>query len=178
MEKNLEIWRTASGETLKIVDMKTSHIQNCLKMIKSNHKSNYSDYIPVFEAELAKRGLLVDKDKIARTDGISESEMMYFLDTVTGYQFVKASELLTEFSLEPPTEKGLREYMQTSVFVLPKKINLPEWKEDFRGLLLSSHTKQSREAIYKNHEQELLLNVFTAEWTAFLGMLLGRKRED
>ena len=50
------IWVTKDNRELKISDMQTSHIKNCINFIKRNDDDMYACYIPVFEAELKRRG--------------------------------------------------------------------------------------------------------------------------
>jgi len=69
-------WRTQKGEWLKISEMKTSHIENCIKYLEENpivysasydlfgndHDICFDDtktdaYIAAFEKELQKRGV-------------------------------------------------------------------------------------------------------------------------
>ena len=49
------LWETRDGQTLKVTDMTTSHIQNCLRMLKRGN-SRYADpFIGMFEKELERR---------------------------------------------------------------------------------------------------------------------------
>lgn len=48
-------WMDRDGHVFKIEDMKTSHIQNCLKYVYKNYEWN-KPYIERFEQELKKRG--------------------------------------------------------------------------------------------------------------------------
>jgi hypothetical protein len=54
---DLGIWREKSGLETPIEDMKTTHIQACLGMIKHHPKLWRQRYIPLLEAELNKRGI-------------------------------------------------------------------------------------------------------------------------
>lgn len=52
------IWRTKDGTDLKINDMTTSHIKNCINLIERQVKAGYelyASYIPLFKEELEKR---------------------------------------------------------------------------------------------------------------------------
>lgn len=49
-------WTTKEGTTLRIKDMETSHIQNCLKMLNSEPVT-FEEYIFEFEEELRRRGV-------------------------------------------------------------------------------------------------------------------------
>ena len=52
------IWRTKDGTDLKISDMTTSHIKNCINFIEKRVEegvSLYASYIPLFKEELEKR---------------------------------------------------------------------------------------------------------------------------
>jgi len=50
------IWVTREGKELKISEMETSHIKNCIAFIKRNDSDDmYHCYIPVFEKELKRR---------------------------------------------------------------------------------------------------------------------------
>ena len=69
----MKIWTTTNGIKLKIKDMSTSHIKNCVKMLKKDegppggiwankiwadevdHSDETEEYLDVFEAELEKR---------------------------------------------------------------------------------------------------------------------------
>lgn len=52
-----EYWTTQSGETLRIRDMKTSHIKNCIKAIQRGDiiGTETDEYVAEFEEELAFR---------------------------------------------------------------------------------------------------------------------------
>lgn len=39
----MKYWTTKTGEKLKIVDMETSHIENCIKMLEKNMESTEVD---------------------------------------------------------------------------------------------------------------------------------------
>jgi len=50
------IWHTKDGKELKIKNMETSHIKNCIAFIRRNDKNDmYEPYIKVFEEELKRR---------------------------------------------------------------------------------------------------------------------------
>ena len=52
------IWRTREGTDLKISDMTTSHIKNCINFIEKRMGEGlcvYAPYIPLFKEELEKR---------------------------------------------------------------------------------------------------------------------------
>ena len=51
------IWVTKDNRELKISEMQTTHIKNCINFIKRNDDEMYACYIPVFEAELKRREL-------------------------------------------------------------------------------------------------------------------------
>lgn len=53
----MNYWRIENGELVKISNMATSHIINCIDMIKEKHWR--LDYLPVLETELRKRKLCV-----------------------------------------------------------------------------------------------------------------------
>lgn len=58
LERRLKegIWRTREGRDLKISDMTTSHIKNCISFIERLREGNiYTPYIPLFKEELEKR---------------------------------------------------------------------------------------------------------------------------
>lgn len=46
-------WRTRDGRILKVKDMTTQHIKNCMRLIGTD-----DDFYYVFEYELRKRGVL------------------------------------------------------------------------------------------------------------------------
>lgn len=48
---NNDEWRTRDGKVLKVKDMTSEHIRNCMRMIGKS-----DDFYYVFEAELEKRG--------------------------------------------------------------------------------------------------------------------------
>ena len=48
-------WVTADGTLIKIKDMKTSHIKNCIKMIYRRNGNWRSQYLRLFENELRRR---------------------------------------------------------------------------------------------------------------------------
>lgn len=48
---NNDEWRTREGKVLKVKDMTTAHIKNCMRMIGEK-----DDFYYVFENELKKRG--------------------------------------------------------------------------------------------------------------------------
>ena len=52
---NNDEWRTRDGKILKVKDMTTEHIKNCMRMIGET-----DDFYYVFEAELKQRGTTVD----------------------------------------------------------------------------------------------------------------------
>lgn len=54
--KNRE-WVTRTGKRLKIADMETSHIINCLRIINRAQWCYAYEYTKLFEAELNKRGV-------------------------------------------------------------------------------------------------------------------------
>lgn len=49
---NNDEWRTREGKVLKVKDMTTQHIKNCMRMLGGP----VDDFYYVFEAELARRG--------------------------------------------------------------------------------------------------------------------------
>lgn len=49
---NNDEWKTRDGRILKVKDMTTAHIKNCMRMI-----GQMDDFWYVFEAELKKRGV-------------------------------------------------------------------------------------------------------------------------
>lgn len=50
------IWHTKDGKEIKIKDMETSHIKNCIAFIRRNDKIDmYEPYIKTFEEELKRR---------------------------------------------------------------------------------------------------------------------------
>ena len=51
---NNDEWRTRDGKVLKVKDMTTQHIKNCMRLI-----GTYDDFYYVFEYELKKRGVLI-----------------------------------------------------------------------------------------------------------------------
>lgn len=55
-DASIGIWVTKDNKELKISEMQTSHIRNCINFIKRKDDDLYKCYIPVFEAELKKRG--------------------------------------------------------------------------------------------------------------------------
>lgn len=50
---NNDEWTTEDGRTLKITEMTSGHIQNCMKMIERNGMND--DFYYVLEAELKRR---------------------------------------------------------------------------------------------------------------------------
>lgn len=51
------IWECADGTYVKIIDMTTRHIKNCIKTI-TNHESIINrPYLEVFQKELKRRGV-------------------------------------------------------------------------------------------------------------------------
>ena len=50
-------WLTKEGKILKIKDMETSHIINCIKMINRNRWCYAYEYTKLFESELKRRGI-------------------------------------------------------------------------------------------------------------------------
>lgn len=50
------LWETREGKTLKVTDMTTSHIQNCLRMLKRGNSPYADPFIGMFEKELERRG--------------------------------------------------------------------------------------------------------------------------
>lgn len=52
---NNDEWTTKDGQTLKVKDMTTSHIMNCMKMLKKGDQV-IDDFYYVFEKELRRRG--------------------------------------------------------------------------------------------------------------------------
>lgn len=56
---NNDEWTTREGKTLKLKDMTTAHIKNCMRMI-----GDTNDFYYAFEAELARRGEKLE-DKMA-----------------------------------------------------------------------------------------------------------------
>ena len=49
------LWETRDGQTLKVTDMTTSHIQNCLRMLKRGNSPYADPFIMMFEKELERR---------------------------------------------------------------------------------------------------------------------------
>lgn len=52
-----KIWVTKEGKRLKIEEMETSHIINCLRMINRSKWCYAYEYTKLFEFELNKRGI-------------------------------------------------------------------------------------------------------------------------
>ena len=50
------IWVTKDGKELKISEMETSHIKNCIRFIQKKDDDFFLEYIPVFRSELERRG--------------------------------------------------------------------------------------------------------------------------
>lgn len=50
------IWVTKDGKELKISEMETSHIKNCIRFIHKKDDDFFLGYIPVFRSELERRG--------------------------------------------------------------------------------------------------------------------------
>lgn len=48
-------WVTKDGKKLKIKDMETSHIHNCIRLINKTGDEALFEYLPVFEKELERR---------------------------------------------------------------------------------------------------------------------------
>ena len=73
-------WVTKDGKRLKIKDMETSHIKNCLKFVNKEINGKrwcYADeYTKLFEAELRKRGIKEESkaDKMFELLGYSKKE--------------------------------------------------------------------------------------------------------
>ena len=53
------IWYNKDGQALKISEMKTGHIRNCLSFIQKISDDAYLCYVDVFEEELKKRGAFI-----------------------------------------------------------------------------------------------------------------------
>ena len=53
---NAGIWVTKEGKALKICEMQTSHIKNCINFLKRKKHDFFNCYIRAFEEELIKRG--------------------------------------------------------------------------------------------------------------------------
>lgn len=49
------LWRTVSGETMRIEDMTISHIKNSIMMLKRHNNSIYQPLIDVLQSELDRR---------------------------------------------------------------------------------------------------------------------------
>ena len=50
------LWITKDGRYLHVSEMETSHIQNCIRMLKRYDSPFKKYYIPMFEKELKERG--------------------------------------------------------------------------------------------------------------------------
>ena len=53
-----EYWKTKDGQRIKIVEMKTSHILNCINYIRKkqmDEQPKFKQYVEVFEEELKRR---------------------------------------------------------------------------------------------------------------------------
>lgn len=56
-EARMGNWYTRGGKKLKIKDMETSHIKNCIAFIRRNDKRDlYEPFVVAFKAELERRG--------------------------------------------------------------------------------------------------------------------------
>ena len=49
------IWTLQGGKMIKVTDMTTEHIKNCLRMIRHISSPNFDPYIGMFEKELERR---------------------------------------------------------------------------------------------------------------------------
>lgn len=49
------LWETKEGKVLSVKEMETSHINNCIKMLKRNNSPFAYIYVPMFEEELRER---------------------------------------------------------------------------------------------------------------------------
>ena len=64
-----DVWITKKGESIKIVDMKSDHLQNTIAMIKRGFDASgrkvlksKDNYLPFLEAEAIRRGLQPRED--------------------------------------------------------------------------------------------------------------------
>ena len=49
------LWETRDGQILKVTDMTTRHIQNCLRMLERGNSPYADPFIGMFEKELERR---------------------------------------------------------------------------------------------------------------------------
>ena len=55
---NNDEWTTKDGQVMKVKDMTTGHIMNCMRMLRSGDRI-IDDFYYVFENELRRRGRLL-----------------------------------------------------------------------------------------------------------------------
>jgi hypothetical protein len=56
IEASKGIWRTKDGRVLKVEEMETGHIKNCMRMLERNNVPIRKPYIVMFTKELHRRG--------------------------------------------------------------------------------------------------------------------------
>ena len=56
IEASRGIWRTKDGRILKVEEMETGHIENCIRMLERNNVPFRDPYVRMFTEELQKRG--------------------------------------------------------------------------------------------------------------------------
>lgn len=55
IEASKGIWRTKDGRVLKVEEMDTGHIENCIRMLERNNVPFRKPYIKMFTDELCRR---------------------------------------------------------------------------------------------------------------------------
>lgn len=125
------LWKTANGEEIKIEDMNTSHIKNCINKIK---KSNWRvEYLEALENELKRRNLSVASNNDDDKDTISEQEKIYFLETSCEYTTIKLDESEVE---ELTVRSGLDNFIDL-YFIIDKDKTGKELKKDIFDSLVN-----------------------------------------
>lgn len=163
-------WTMGNGVKIKISEMNTSHIKNCINKIKKSTTGWRSEYLESLEEELKNRNL--DPDHVIESsDSIKPEEKLYFLETSCGLSGIKFCK--DDFDSINYDQKTI-DFVVDNIFIVSPE-NIANFKIEFL-----SDLKKHESTIflfYQKYNPYLLDNVFTKSWSPFIDLMLGRKKK-
>lgn len=113
-----KVWRTRDGETIRVEDMTTRHIRNCMRLFSENDPK----YI-MFEEELERRGALDYRD----TTYVKLTDVMRAIKEAE-------SELMDENGVDMETSERIRQFISNLSTIEVSRQNDNSFVETYTGI--------------------------------------------